>query len=275
MSQTVAAVLHRSYSQINQLRTCGEQYRLERIEHAPSRPSCAAVGGTAVHSGTELVDHIMHSDPKKGREEVKGWGKLEADKALDASIVKYQAKDWPIDSWRKYGRQDVAWFRETGIPQSIDAYVDWRFDNPEFVLANIPGFGPAIEVPFNYYIEDQLIHGWIDRIFTNEDGTDYYPIDLKSGRKPTTDEQLGLYAAALKASLGWDVTWGYYLYALKSGTAKVAGPLRVNHWTPEKLRDVYLPATRLIEQGIYMPHPGESCYHCGVSASCQFVQAAI
>lgn len=605
---TATTVTHRSYSQVSQLRTCGWAYKLERLDRVPSRPSCAAVGGTVVHSGTELVDHILHSNPTASRLEVSDWGCLEADKALDAAIAKYAGKDWPVDTWRMYGKQDIAWFRETGIPNSVRAYTDWRFDNPEFVLAEIPGFGPAIEVPFNYFIDGQLIHGWIDRIFTNADGSDFYPVDLKgldvntpiptpsgwatmgslqvgdqvlgsngepcevtrksqprridcyrvlfddgtsvvcdsehlwettsggsspgakrvtavrgvreiqrtlrrngrrqhrvrlteplrlpaadlpiepyalgvwlgdgraksgeftkpdpeiadelrrqgsrvrevttpndrcrrwliegltkqlriaglqfnkhvpdvylrgsilqrlallrglmdtdgtynkarrsvtftstdkslreavaelalslgervyrfdvertgfsktvtshdvrwtptnynpftmprkadqvilrrhgqslrrmivsieqtitvttqciavdshdntylagddfvvthnSGLKPKTDEQLGLYAAALSAdsNLDWPpVTWGYYLYALKTGTAKVAGPLKVNHWTAEKLRGVYLSATQAIEQGIFMPHPGEACMHCGVSASCQFVQAAL
>jgi hypothetical protein len=208
---------HRSYSQVRQLRTCGEQFRLERIERAPSKPSCPAVAGTAVHTGTETVDKLLHS------ESVVSLVKL-ADRrarlieaalpptmeALDAEIRHFEEKGWETSRWKRYGRktkekpnaEDIEWFRTVGIPKSIAAYVDWRLANPDFVLAEVPGFGPAIEVPFNYYSGDQLIHGFIDRIFTSKTAGGYYPVDLKSGLKPKTDEQLGVYSQALNKAFG-------------------------------------------------------------------------
>lgn len=47
---------HMSPSQVNSLLTCGEQYRLERVERVPSRPMWAGVGGTTVHKVTEELD---------------------------------------------------------------------------------------------------------------------------------------------------------------------------------------------------------------------------
>lgn len=268
----VTASSHRSYSAVNQLRTCGEQYRLERVEQVPSRPSCAAVGGTAVHVGTELIDHAIYNS-NTNRDAILADAIDATLVALDEKIDKYVEKGWELSSWLKYGKQDTEWYETVGIPNSITSYLDWRLDNPEFVLAEIPGFGPAIEVPFNYYIGGQLIHGWIDRVFIR-DGH-HCPLDIKSGKKPVTDEQLGLYGAALNKALGWNVEWGYYIYNLKNGEAKLTPPLRVSHWTEEKLGQVYLPATQAIDLGIFIPHPGEHCFHCGVQASCPFVQAVI
>lgn len=45
-----------SPSQISSLLTCGEQYRLTRVEHAPERPMWAGIGGSAVHRMTEDLD---------------------------------------------------------------------------------------------------------------------------------------------------------------------------------------------------------------------------
>lgn len=273
---------HRSYSQVRQLRTCGEQFRLERIERKPSRPSAPAVAGTAVHTGTETADaHI--DDTELTRSIVVDLALDAALVELDAQIEKFTAQGWPPDTWKRYGRktkekpnaEDIEWFRQVGIPNSIAAYVDWRLATPDFVLAEVPGFGPAIEVPFNYYVEDQLIHGFIDRIFTSKSVGGYYPIDLKSGQKPDTDEQLGLYGRALKKALDWDVEWGYYLYALKTGTAKITPPIRISHWDDDKLGSIYLPATKLIDLQIFIPHPGDACFHCGVSDHCPYAQSVV
>lgn len=271
---------HRSYSQVRQLRECGEAYRLSRIERVAERPNTAAVAGTAVHTGTETVDWNL-AGGQTDREALVEMANLTALEALDAEIAKNREHGWEPLDYKRYGRatkekpaaEDTEWFRNHGIPLSIRAYVDWRLENPKLTLAVIPGFGPAIEVPFNYYIGTQLIHGFIDRVLTDVDAGGYYPLDLKSGRKPKTDEQLGLYAKALNKALGWNVEWGYYLYGLKTGVAKLTPPLHVSHWDDEKLGRVYLPATQLIDMGIFMPNPGEACQHCSVSDHCRFVQA--
>lgn len=265
---------HRSYSQIKQLRTCGYQFKLERIDKVPSRPGAANVAGSVVHTGTEWVDQQIHAGTFEREGLISEALKL-ANEALDAELAAYEAQGWTVDAFRAYGyrpKQDVAWYRTTGIPNSISAYVDWRLETA-WPLAEVPEFGPAIEVPFNYYIGDQLIHGMIDRVFVPEGKVT--PVDLKSGKKPATDEQLGLYAAALHKALGWEVTWGYYLYELKKGQAKLTPPLRVDHWTDEKLGEVYLPATQLIDLGIYIPSPGDNCMFCSVADACPFAQSVV
>ncbi len=275
MQQTTLKYQHRSYSQVRQLRTCGWQFKLDRLDKAPRHPGAASVAGTAVHTATEFIDKADPSEIDGLREPALAL----ALEALDEELaVNAEKGGWTEADHRAYGfrpRQDVAWYREKGIPNSINAYVDWRLATPDFVLADVPAFGPAIEVPFNYYVGDQLIHGRIDRIFTSVERGGYYPVDLKSGRKPDTDEQLGLYGAALHKALDWTVTWGYYLWNLKKGEARLTPPIRIDHWTDEKLGQVYLPATKLIELGIYVPSPGEHCMFCDVSDSCAFSQSVI
>lgn len=55
---------HMSPSQVNSLLTCGEQYRLERIEHVPSRPMWAGIGGTTVHKVTEDLDREWYEQQR-------------------------------------------------------------------------------------------------------------------------------------------------------------------------------------------------------------------
>lgn len=56
-----ALPLYLSPSQIKSLLTCSEQYRLERVLRAPSRPSWAAVGGSVVHLITEALDREAYA----------------------------------------------------------------------------------------------------------------------------------------------------------------------------------------------------------------------
>ena len=44
-----------SYSRMNSILTCGEQFRLERVLKLPSRESWASVGGNAFHTAVERL----------------------------------------------------------------------------------------------------------------------------------------------------------------------------------------------------------------------------
>lgn len=273
--------MFRSYSQVRQLRTCGWQYKLERLDRVPSRPSVPAVAGTAIHSGTEVIDQQLHAGNAE-HGEILGKANARALNDIEVEVEAKREKGWEVETWKRYGRatkekpqgENLEWFCEVGIPNALKAYLDWRVENDNFVLAEIPNFGLAIEVPFNFYAGGQLIHGWIDRVFTTAEGG-YYPLDIKSGRKPETDEQLGLYSAALSKALGWGIQWGYYIYGLKSGKATLTPPIDVSHWDADKIEAVYGPATKLIDLGIFIPHPGEACFHCGVSDACDFARSVI
>lgn len=294
MTETGAApeapstVQHRSFSQIDSYRKCGWAYKLRRIDRLPERPNCAMMAGGAVHKGTEAVDWALLEKDSWTEDDlahIVGIGVRAAREALNEEAVKASVNYPDQDDWKRYGRatkdkpkaEDLSWFREVGIPQSIQAYVDWRVANAStLALADIPGFGPAIEVPFEYYqLDGSKTVGWIDRVFTNKDKTGFYPVDLKNGQQPKTDEQLGLYSQALKAGLGWEPTWGYFLYGLKTGTAKLSKPLDLTHWSREKLQTVYGMADQGIKLGIFVPQPGEACFHCLVADHCEFYQAAL
>ena len=270
------ALAFRSFSQLQLLRTCGEQYRLRRIEHHRERPSAAAVGGTVIHSATEVVDHGLADGVDV--EEVVQAALGHATNGLDQEI-QYQldkSNNLDISRWKKYGRQDIEWYRTTGIPDGIRAYVKWRTEGPDLQLAEIPNFGRAIEVPFNLHLDGLGIHGYIDRVFTSPmNEGQYYPVDIKSGSKPKTDEQLAIYAMALNQGLSWPVGYGFYVYNLKKGEALVTAPLDLRHWTRERLSKIYRDVTRTIDQGIFIPNPGEACFHCGVTEHCSFNRSVV
>lgn len=50
---------HLSYSTISGYRMCGAKFRFEKIYKLEQIPGLAAIGGNAVHTASELVDHYI------------------------------------------------------------------------------------------------------------------------------------------------------------------------------------------------------------------------
>lgn len=226
--------------------------------------------GSAVHVGTEIIDQMIYEGVSSADELVKESAELIAAE-LANEIERHS--DWPEDTWRSFGRrgqkQDMAWWREVGLPNCVKAYAKWRLDNPGLLISP-----EDIEIPFDFMLGDVRMVGRIDRVARDAESGAACVIDIKSGAKPKTDEQLGAYRAAL-ATQGIDVTYGAYLYSLKNGEAKLTAPINLSHWTAEKLHQVYGPAEQAIQRGIYMPNPGEACWLCDVADQCAFFQSVL
>jgi len=276
-----------SYSQVNTLRTCGEQYRLRYIEKAPRRPGCAMIGGTVIHSAADAVDEAILS----GEANPESLVKLAAEAAelkLKSEIeraIEHSPEYTDLSTWQRYGRktkttpnaQDIDWYRAVAIPAAIQNYVSWRLKSAFLVPMNIPGWGPAIEVPFQLTIAGRQVRGYIDRVFVSTDTGVPVVVDLKSGQKPKTDEQLGLYATALRATLPGEFKWGAYLYGWKNPEkpATLTAPIDLSYYTDEMLSQTYGDAALAIDQSLFVPNPGEACFHCQLIDSCKFARSAI
>lgn len=280
MTETTAAPSHRSFSQLNTLRRCGEAYRLSRVEGIPSRPSVPAVAGAAVHLGTETTDRRLEEWTEPSEAQVQEIIEEGIDVALSSVDDEVRSEEWPVEDWNYFGKQNLDWFRSDGIPNSIRAYVGWRV-NSDLELAQLQDVGLGIEIPFVVKLWEIELRGYIDRLLVQPETMAFYVLDLKTGHKPATDEQLGLYRYALSEQYGIDVTWGGFLYNLKGGPGdgrgqvKLTQPIDLRHWSKEKLYLMYSKADFLIKQGIYLPFPGDNCFTCDVKHACQFAQAAI
>lgn len=47
---------HLSYSSMDNYRSCGMRFRLQRIDQVEQKPGLAGLGGNAVHTATEWID---------------------------------------------------------------------------------------------------------------------------------------------------------------------------------------------------------------------------
>ena len=286
---------HLSYSQVHTLGSCGWQYYLQRETDTPQRPSTPAVAGRVIHTASEAVDHKLFgleqghhpwdmSQQGELREELLALASSASEQSFGEELKEHLVNEkYPdVSDWRSYGRstkekpnaEDIYWFRDVGIPAANEAYVDWRLANPNLQIYVLPDGSPAIEVEFNIQIGERAVRGYIDRVFIDRTNKSPLIVDLKSGGKPDTDEQLGVYRYALEATYGLPFVWGAYLYALKKGGVLTA-PISLEHWTEEQLVYKYGVANKMIQQKLFLPNPGPGCFHCGVSDSCLFNAANI
>lgn len=267
---------HRSYSAVRSLLTCGEAYRLEREERVSQQPSSAAIAGRVIHEATEIVDlEINGGETDEGNLTL--LAHTYAADILPKHIDGERSDDYPdTRSWKSYGRrtkekpfgEDIHWFGAVGIPDALSNYVAWRLANPQLELFTLPGGVAAVEVPFLVHVGDVPVKGYIDRVFVDTNTATVKVVDLKSGRKPDSSQQLGVYRKALRAG-GVEVHVGAYVYGMKKGLA-VTPDISLLHWTDEALESIYVPADRQIKQRLFVPHPGEACFHCSVSRHCKF-----
>jgi hypothetical protein len=259
---------------LHNLRTCGWQYKLERVDETPSRPSCPQAAGALIHQVTEQIDPLIEAG--NARESVQQL----ADNLLaeiEPEITTQFSDHFTPETWKSYGRPTIAkpngedweWWKACGLPATLNSFLDWRYDNPQWGLATLASGELAIEVPFNYTVEGVEVRGYIDRVMVNKLDGGLCLFDYKTGRKPQTDEQLAFYAKAT------GIQFGAYLYGMKSGPTKFTGPIDLSHWSHDKLKTLVTTGDSIIKQQLFMPNAGEACFHCSVQSACVFYQSAI
>jgi putative RecB family exonuclease len=266
---------HRSYSQLNQVRTCGYAFQLARIEKKPERPNIPAVMGRVFHAVSEEIDRLLHDQTHRGRDAVQGTNQLVSavesltSKTLVNETESTIAVSGPVDSWLFYGKQTYEVWVETILPRTIRNYIDWRLASG-YTLMELPGFGPAIEIPFLIDLGGVVVKGYIDRVFQMNDTP--LILDLKSGRKPETIEQLAIYRVALETLYGRDFRWGAYLYDIKGGNGgpTLTSPFDLRVLTADMLVTQFGKVNQIIDLGLFVAKPSDFCFHCSVSPHCQF-----
>jgi hypothetical protein len=256
-----------SYSSLNTYLSCGEKYRLTKIESIPQKPAFWLAGGTAVHTGTEVYDLCRVVDGTSHDEAVKA--------ALNGFTHKFNTElaQHPDEEWSVGGRatkanpdrENEAWWRENG-PLQVENYALWRQANPQFTIWEGPE-GPAIEYPFttSFAGEDTPSHGFIDRIFQDQ-GSNLYVVDIKSGtRQPADVTQLAVYATAIEHTTGIRPQFGSYYM---TRTAYLTAPMDLNRWNADMLGPWFRIAKEGIEAGRFLPRLSMDCGFCSVQSFC-------
>lgn len=271
---------HMSYSQLSSMLKCGEQYRLEKVCHVPSRPSWAGVGGSAVHTATEVHDYatfgLRHPDPRVTLDPMDWEAHFET-----AIAEEEERSGFPRSEFRASGRaskanpnkEDFGWWMENG-PQMVQRWVTWRQIAP-WEIWMVDDNTPAIEleVNANYGSAESptLVQARIDRVMVHTGDGTLAVVDIKSGsRTPEGTLQLGQYAESIRrCDVGPRPQYGFYWMA-RTGIS--TEPVDIDRWTAEFFDYAYKGAAERKKRGdMYLPVVSNLCASCGVRDFCRYV----
>lgn len=248
-----------SYSSLSSWLDCGERFRLERVLNAPQTNAWWFLGGSAFHEATELLDKGEVDSPVTAWN--MAWAKqletLKPNEVLKAGGR--VSKEWP-------DKENDLWWNAKG-PSMVQDYVTWR--DQKFAEGwqwyALPDGSPAIECAVHIDYENVLIKGYIDRVMVNDSG-EVIVIDLKTGsRVPESTLQLGVYSAALRATLGLHAGLGAYYMSRKG---ELTDPKSLLHYSDAVLDDWFTKTKTAIESEIFIPKVGPFCNSCSVSPYC-------
>jgi putative RecB family exonuclease len=253
---------HLSYSAVNSLATCGEQFRLERVVQVPQEPAWWFIGGTAFHTASEALDRGDFGDPEAAWQEA--WN-LACEKDLaGADPASVRAGGRATKEWPKRENEDWWQAKGPGMLEEYQAYTR-KLAEEGWQLYRITDDMPAIELQFGLEIGDVLVKGAIDRVYINPDG-ELVIQDLKAGsRQPDSAMQLGIYSVAFENITGMKAIVGNYYMARKGEATE---PVSLLHYTKDMFAGVFATAKRMIEAEIFLPHISSLCTSCGVRKYC-------
>lgn len=255
---------HFSLSQLNSWTRCPEQYRLERIHHVPSIPTWATVGGTAFHAVTETNDKREHGvdTPPVTFEEAFEQATQDTEEKYSVSRADFRATGRKSAKWPDKENRD--WWLVEG-PSMVHRWTAWA-RNTSWNILILPDGAPAIEVPFDLFIGDLHIVGYVDRVFVATDGT-VVVVDLKTGAtKQASPRQLGVYKVGLEHKFpDLRVHWGTYFDA-RTGSSEA--PYLLDKFDTTRAAWQFGALREAKRLGLFLANPGMSCNSCSVRDYC-------
>lgn len=250
---------HLSYSQVDTLLSCGEKYRLTRIVGVAEDPAWWFIGGSAVHHASELYD-LGQTDATADELWAAGLAHEMKDVPEGANIrsAGRASKEWP-------NGEDGPWWEANG-PKLVQSWIDWRAQNPNLLVAELPGGVPGVEVAVGALTVDGVaLKGYIDRVFTDRETGDMLIVDLKTGRyAPPSSLQMDFYRYALNQTLGIDARFGGFWMARTGVISKIHDLWR----SIDDISDMLRKARMIIDNELFIPHLTSMCNSCGVKQHC-------
>ncbi len=255
---------HRSISQLNSYTSCGEAYRLERIERVPSPPAAWTVRGIAVH---ETVRHWEASGRQKDPLELleEEWAK---------ALSSFMEKEPDLEKWIRTPRtknteNDIGLRHKDAIQQVQDFVHMAELMSGEWSVRRLADGQLAVELPFEIRLPgcDFDIFGYIDGVLEWSRTGALTLVDYKTGGDAKENlRQLATYRSALKSVYGIDTRYGEYWYTKLN---RSSGFKDLSRFDDDYLGRQYATLDRAIEGGIFLPNPSkEGCKFCSVKPFC-------
>lgn len=255
---------HVSHSQLTSWLRCGKAYELSRLKHAPRVPAVWTASGVALH---EVIDLINKASISGDSLDVKAtWTQVYGD-----TLERVESETGvPREHWKRAGRvskdkpnkEDAVWWGIDGYRQLL-AYQAWLHTS---------GYRPYVhdgvvlsEFETSTAFGNVQVKGFLDAVMQAPDGT-LIVMDAKSGtRVPSSVTQLGLYATALRMTLGLDITQGAFMMTRKG---ELTDWYDLSKYTEQFFTPLFTGLKKAIDMEVFLPNPGDACFTCDVATSC-------
>lgn len=262
-----------SYSQLEQFTSCGEKYRILKVnEDRPlQNPAAWLVHGNAYHNATE----VWHTEGGNLKELYHTAWEEELARQLE---VQPEMDKWELTPRVKKVETDLELRYAAGLVQ-IEAY-EAEATNGEWSIADFYDM-PAVEVSFELEFQTEVgkvaVRGKIDQIRQNRNTGVYEVVDLKTGSEQNHKyRQLGLYALAAREMFDIDVVWGRYFYSKldrvpKSGdkAGRYSPYFDLRHYDRAYWTTEFGMMEQAVQNQIFLPNPGEQCGRCDAAPFCR------
>ena len=253
-----------SFSRYTSYLRCGKGYELSRIIKAPQLPSWYAIGGNAVHGGTEQVDRLefLMGENVTAEDDVVALTNAKLDELITEAEAKsgIDPSKWIAGGRGKEKQRSDHW--HTVAPEMVQRWVDWRKEHRwEWAMF---GGEPGIELRLEIELGGLPFVAVIDRLPYLPDES-LAVLDIKSGQKPKTPLQLGTYATAVELAGYPRPKYGLYWMG-KDG--KHTEPVPLAKYTKDYLDQIFGGAIEGVRAGNFSPNEGEACRMCDVAAAC-------
>lgn len=247
---------YRSYSQLTEWMKCGESFRLTRRVGVKEQPSVWLPGGTAFHNATERYDTGDSTPINKIW--VDEFARAIADQVEAAPAEYRDPSTWRIAG---KGKETLDWWGEKGA-EWCAAYVRWRESSDLQLVEH------GVEAELMPELSGVLVKMYPDRIFVDKYGQALI-VDLKTGSSEQPSSlQLGVYRVGVAKLTGLDAEWGAF-YSARKG--KLDPPVKIDHWTEERIGQLFHVFDQQERAGQYLPNIGSHCrYMCSVRNWCVY-----
>lgn len=265
-----------SPSQISSLTTCGEQYRLTRVEHAPERPMWGGIGGSTVHKITDILDLGHYRGMEWAAPDLEAMWATVWEESLDEA--KQRNPEFDPDDYYRSGRaskdwpdkETPDWWAKKG-PEFVKQWVMWR-DNSGLEIWEVPNeetgeLEPAIELEVNAYGPDDLyIKSIIDRVYVDPEGN-LRIVDLKTGSHTDAwPRQMAYNALGIWCQYSEQTRWAGFWKARSGGVPQW---FDLSVFSEQWLWEQAWKARQIRDQQLFLAAPTNLCATaCGVRQWC-------
>jgi len=245
---------------------CGQRFELERVLDAPQTPAWWFIGGSAVHTATEMLDKGEVLSPELAWNEA--WREATNYLGADESAIRAggrKSNEWP-------NKEDRSWWEHHG-PLFTKSWFDWmahkRASGWSLLQVPIAGDPAAVEVAFTMTMNDEVVvKGFVDRVMVDSNGQ-VVVVDLKTGsRPPKSSLQLAVYALGIAQTLDIVPALGGYWMARKADIDVLHA---LSHLDEAMVGSWFAKAKHGIEAEIFIPRVTELCTACTVAQFCPAV----